>query len=238
MSQRRTFGGDLADGQQFEERVLRVLGGTRTSAEPGERDRGDIVLADGTYVECKHDKRFDGTGNVAFELADLEPRQQSAVLTGVFKHSAHAERTVMVHGLGTDSWQFLVYSPFAVHHYLATHAHAFREAHRNARMLAWDNGHRDTTHRTVGLVMPLWDLIRSRTDHFPVECVSAHDISASVARIANYYTPTPRTDQQDVYAQLTRTLAPNSADLDISRYRRVKVKGTTSDQVHALVRGQ
>lgn len=234
---KHTFDSDLRVGQEFEALVRARLGGVETSRS--QRDLGDMILPGGLFVECKHDIGYDTYGNVAIEVADLEPSHGITVLTGVFKHAANGHRTVIVHGLGKVTHQLLVYSPYAMTLALGGGLAALPVG---SSLKSWPNHNTGDRNRTAGVITP--GPIKWPTDQhgmpltpplLPVEVCTPSDLVATVRRVAAAQKPEHSRSWSSAYVRL----ASGAADHYIARcFSRVVSKDQYSDQVHAIVRGE
>lgn len=245
MVQQPNFDRDLAIGEEFEDLIRGWFRGTKIPDH--HRDRGDMILDNGLYIECKRDIAAGETGNLLLELADVTP-DEDARLTGVFKHSHYGFPVVVVHAIGNPIQHYLVYSPYEVVTYLERHSANLKNVLSPVRRSTWFNIDKRRQHnRTTGLIIRLTSLTKKHTDpllNFPaIKVVSEFDLPETVLEVANDSPPVsggvPAADLEAIYRTLLRTFPSKRADLQ-GRHRRVavEVKGTNHDPVHAVLRGQ
>lgn len=100
------FAADLKVGQAYERQLADLLGGTMGGTT---RDSGDIRVqtANGIHdCEIKLDERYDSTGNVAFEIADVH--KDRMIGTGVGKQVGIGIPSFNIHSLGR-SGEVIIY---------------------------------------------------------------------------------------------------------------------------------
>lgn len=108
------FGSDLKFGQNYERHIAELVGGTMGAST---RDSGDITVTTSigaTDCEIKFDERYDTTGNIALEVADVFSDKMLG--TGVGKQCGIGIPSLNVHALGSTG-NFLVYHPIDVFEY-------------------------------------------------------------------------------------------------------------------------